>query len=114
MLNLKKVLTKILVETASLKTKTTNFVYVSNFTLSGIDISANGTYTNTEVSIASAVPAGYTPFLVMCGATGANDVVAYHCRLGSASSKTAVLQLRSFRSTAMQVSPIIVVLSIKA
>lgn len=78
------------------------------------NVTFTGTYTTTELSIASAVPSGYKPIAVIGEATGANDVYFYQVGIVSETNKTAVVQLKRTTTGAVSCTPRVRVISVRA
>lgn len=100
---------------SELNSSLTNYIVANSYTFpSAVSIGANNTYTNTDVDISSAVPAGYTPVFAYCRATGENSISCYQCGMYDVANKKAVIQLRNISASSLNVTPVITVVSVKS
>lgn len=102
-------------EISALTNNLNSYIVANNYTFpSSVSIAANNTYTNTDVDVSSAIPAGYTPVFAYCRATGENSISCYQCGMHNIAGKKAVIQLRNISASALNVTPVITVVSVKS
>ncbi len=100
---------------SALNSSLSNFIVANSYTFpSAVSIGANNTYTNTDVDVSSAIPAGYTPVFAYCRATGENSISCYQCGMYNIANKKAVIQLRNISASSLNVTPVITVVSVKS